>query len=160
MLPWAEKSSTRPSNLALNASRDGAPLTSLGNLCQYSIILITKNIFLIFSLNLTFLGLKLLSPVLSKQYPARQTYRRKLLLHFAFLSQPDNLRKIRVSVSGQEFSENKFPLGTLPRSGPAAAAERSCFVQEAGWPRVPQSKRVSLSAEIAGLVNDTDIGKL
>ena len=40
-----------PSNPALNVSRDGASTTSLGNLCQCSTTLITKNFLLIFNLN-------------------------------------------------------------------------------------------------------------
>ncbi|KAK4822133.1 LOW QUALITY PROTEIN: hypothetical protein QYF61_010256 [Mycteria americana] len=47
-----------PSNLSLNVSRDGASITSLGNLFQCFTILIVKNFFLISSLNLPLFSLK------------------------------------------------------------------------------------------------------
>ncbi|KAK4815356.1 hypothetical protein QYF61_001344 [Mycteria americana] len=56
-----------PSSLTLNVSRDGAPTTSLGNLCQCFTTVIVKKFFLISSLNLPSLSLKPLPLVLSQQ---------------------------------------------------------------------------------------------
>jgi len=54
-------------NLALNISRDGASITSLGSLCQCFTTLIVKNYFLVSSLNLPSFSLKPLPLVLSQQ---------------------------------------------------------------------------------------------
>jgi len=56
-----------PSNLALSVSRDGASITSLGNLGQGLTTLTVKNVFLISSLNLPSLSLKPLLLVLPLQ---------------------------------------------------------------------------------------------
>ena len=47
-----------PSNLALNASRNGVSTTSLGSLCQHLIIFWVKNPFLVSNLNLLSFSLK------------------------------------------------------------------------------------------------------
>jgi len=60
-LPWA------PSNLDLNAFRNGAPTASLGSLCQCFITLWVKNFFLISIINLPSFNLKPLSLVLTLQ---------------------------------------------------------------------------------------------
>ena len=61
-----------PSSLTVNAFRDGAPTTSLCNLCQCPTIFTIKNFFLISNLNLPSFCLKPLPLVLS-QHVARQT---------------------------------------------------------------------------------------
>ena len=56
-----------PSNLTLNASRDGASTTCLGNLCQRPTPLIVTNVLLLSNLNLPSFSLKPLPLVLSLQ---------------------------------------------------------------------------------------------
>lgn len=59
------------SNLAFNTSRDGAPTTSLGNLCQCLITLRVKNSFLVSHLKLLPLSLKPFSLFLSLHAPVK-----------------------------------------------------------------------------------------
>ena len=60
------------SSLALNASRDGASTTSLGNLFQRVTTLWVKNFFLISNLNLPCLSLKPFPLVLITIHPCKQ----------------------------------------------------------------------------------------
>jgi len=60
-----------PSNLALNAAREGAATASLGNLGQGLLTFTVKNFFLISNLNLSSYSLKPSPPILSLHAPVK-----------------------------------------------------------------------------------------
>jgi len=60
------------SSLALNASRDGASTTSLGNPFEYFTTLIVKNLFLISSLKSTLFQFKTITPCSIATGPAKK----------------------------------------------------------------------------------------
>ena len=64
---------SEPHPLTLGVSRDGAPTTSLGNLCQCFTTLVTENFFLIPSLNLPSYSLKPFLLVLITREPTEES---------------------------------------------------------------------------------------